>query len=68
MTHELASLIKFVNIRRDGKWWIADLEMEQGPKWLGYYAGRTKQALVQHMEAVVGHPLQFGSDRYTAWF
>ncbi len=65
---ELATYIKCVHIRRDGSRWIADLEMKQGSDWTGFYVGPTKRALIQHMEAVVGSPLQFGTDLYIAWF
>jgi hypothetical protein len=64
---KLATMIRFINFRRDGQRWIIDLELEDGHTWMGWGVTRTKREAIQHIEAVVGQPVQFGSDRNVGW-
>ena len=64
---QLATLIRFIHFRRDGARWIADLELEIGHTWMGWYEAKTKRAVLENIKAVTGRDVQFGSDPHTGW-
>lgn len=64
---ELATMIRFIHFRRDGRRWIADLELEDGHTWMGWAVMSSKRKITEHIQSVVGRPVQFGPDKMTGW-
>lgn len=64
---QFATLVRFIKFRKDGGTWIVDIDFEDGHAWLGWYTAKTKRAALQHIKAVTGYDVQFGTDKRVGW-